>query len=339
MLKKNIITTQFDDLHKYIIKATELYISELHTSDVKQVLPDTSCGYSTDTMVCEGGRMYYLPEGTEQSVPVMLDDNTQRLCPNCGHNRFVGTGAGLTVDYGLLSERGINVNDLIKYFAPPLEGTEYQFEKLRNLKENIIKSSVGVIQKLTAQNARNEIDVQSDFEESTKILTHFGAMYAETINFAFRIILKLENVKFESVSFTFGNKFYLLTKNELLAQKEKATNPISRLEAEKQLIELEYKNAPDKKKAIFNAYAILPFSGVTDTDFLELIKLGKVSDFDIELRFNFNFYISEFIDKHKNELNLLDRKFIKQKMYEFVNIRLNTNLNNNTNNNLNTNIK
>ena len=73
-------------------------------------------------------------------------------------------------------------------------------------------------------------------------------------------------------------------------------------------------------------YQQLPYSGVSDKDFLELIKLGKISDFDIELRTNIVYYIEEFIRKNKNSPEILDYNLVKKEIDKMVKEQVNLNI-------------
>lgn len=323
ILRKNIILPQFDALQKYVIKATELYISEFKAANYITVSPDNSCGYNTNSEICKGGKLY----GTNVDIQnggtaILLEDGTQKLCPSCGYNRHIGAGASITVDFQKASDAGIDINSMYQYYLPPLDGVEYQKEKLKNLKLDIIENSIGIIKKDTKE-ARNEIDIKSDYESRTKVLTSFGEDYAKTMEFVFEIVLKhLYKDKYKYTNVFLGNKFYLLTKEELLKEKAAATNPIERADIERKIVKLDYKHDANKLKLVEKIYEQMPYNGITDTDFFELIKLEKVTDFDVELRNNIVYYIEEFTRIYKNSLEVLDYNFINKKITELVNIKL-----------------
>jgi hypothetical protein len=322
-LRKNIIVPQTDNLHKYIVKDGELYMSELLTSSPKMALPSDGCGYNVANEVCKGGQLYTKGIDDNFDNPVLLDDYTIKLCPTCGASRTIGVGGTFYIDFKALAneDNNITVSDLVQYFAPPLEGTEYQKETLQSLETEIIRTSIGET-KTISQEARNETDVQSDYENATKILTAFGEMYANTMEFVCRIRLKHKYGKqFNYISIFLGNKFYLLSKQELIEQKDRSTNPIDRTELELKIIQLDYKHDPNKYKAVKNAYSVLPYSGVTDAYFLDLVRLNLVSREDIELRTNFNKYVQLFIEKNKNDFSTLDANYIRKELYKLIDLQ------------------
>lgn len=325
ILRKNIIVPQADDIHKYIIKVIELYMAEFASSNYTKVIPDKPCGYENNGSQCQGGRLFYLDSDLENGGRPKLNNNgEQELCPVCGESRHIGTGAVMTVDFEALAKANINVADIINYFAPPLDGLEYQKTRVEEIKEQIKDSSVGVVKRPTKE-ARNELDVSSDYESRTKILTRFGYLYGKTIQDTFDVILKIlyGTDKVESVNVFLGNKFYLLTKEELLSEKETASDPIQRSTINKEIIKLENKHNPERLRNLIIQYNILPYSGMSDSDFFELIKLNKVSDFDIELRTNINYYINEFLKKFKNGVNNFEVDFVMKQITPLVNSKLN----------------
>lgn len=335
-LSKNVIVSQLPDLFRYVKKSVELEMSEDFTSSPIKIMPDQSCGYhiskevisnNSDVPViievsCKGGRLYESnPQFQNGDLPV-LEGNTQMLCPVCGQNRHVGTGASFTIDYQQAADSNINVNDFIKFFSPPLDGTNYQKERLKELYNSIIESTVGNVT-IGTKEARNEMDVMSGYEKTTKILTSFGEIYAQTIEWSFEIYLRLKYGKsFNYVNVFLGNKFYLLTKEELFKAKEVATNPIELAEIDRQILRLEYKHDPRKLLELSKIYEQLPYSGISDKDFLQLIQLGKVSDFDIEKRTNINYYIAEFERQNLNKPEVLDYNYINNEINNLVNKKL-----------------
>jgi len=320
-LRKNIVIPQIDDLHKIVIKTVELYISEFITSNAAKVTPANPCGYAEGNNICKGGKLYSrITDSEGNTPPITKSDGSIALCPKCGHNRHVGSGESYSVNYEKMAELNINIADLIKWFTPPIEGTEYQLRRLNEMKIDVLKSAVGVTTAISAE-ARNEKDVNSGYENRTKILTAFGEMYAHPMVWAFDIILKIKGSKAKSYVFL-GNKFYLVSVDELLAQKESATDPIQRKEIVDQINILTYKHDVTKLAYITKVYEQLPYSGLSDADFIEYVKLNKVSNFDIELRNNINYYIDKFVRKWQNDPDKLDYDFISEEIETFVNEKL-----------------
>lgn len=332
-LTKNIVVSQLPDLWRYVKKACELEMSEDFTSSPIKVMPDQGCGYEiqqqtigisgdvpiiTDVQ-CKGGKLYQNGADIKEGGMPIMDGNTQMLCPVCGIGRHIGAGASIAINHNQAAEDGVDINNFIKFFSPPLDGTNYQKERLQEYYNKIINSTIGTVNPGIAL-ARNEKDIVSGYEVTTKILTQFGVIYAKTIKWSYEIILKLKYAdKFQLVNIFLGNKFYLLTKEELLSAKKEATNPIQIAELDQELLKLEYKHDPNKYKELSKIYEQMPYSGISDLDFLELIKKGGiVSEFDIEKRLNIIYYIQEFERIKLNSPEILDYNYINKTINELV---------------------
>ncbi len=322
--RKNVISSISNKLFDYTVSAVELLMNELAMLNYTKVVPSLPCGYETGEEICKGGRLFYTQADQKQGdTPVMRDNgNTQKLCPVCGFNRIIGSGTTITVDYEAIAEKGISIGDLVQYFTPSVEVAEYHKENLKQLKNDLIETSVGEF-KTETREARNETDIKSGYENATKLLTAFGEIYSFPISDTMDISLRFNHsADYGFVYLYMGNRFYLHTKSELLEQKELTTNPIERQDVQQQIIHVEYKHDADKLRRMEILYQILPYAGETDTYFLELVKLGKVSDFDIELRTNIYYYISLYENTKHMAVQALDYNLIKKYITDLVNEKL-----------------
>lgn len=322
-LAKTVISNQLDNLHKFVVKDVELYKSEFATSFSTKIQPDSSCGYHQGEEICKGGKIYnsYNLDEAGNPSPILFEEGTQKICPVCGNSRIVGAGATIFINLKKLADMNSNVNNIITEFTPNLEGTNYQKDRLTELKNEIIYSCIGKKQS-SVKLARNEKDVISDYEDTSKILSDFSKIYQITINDIIGKVLKLIYQKEVVLNIFIGDEYFLQTKEELINEKNSAINPLERTNAILNLIEYENKHNVEKKSLYEKILKLMPYSGITDTEFLEYVKFGKVSDFDFELRTNINYYINEFEKKYKNSISLLDIEFIQKEIEKLINEKI-----------------
>jgi hypothetical protein len=328
---KHTFENLFSDFFEYTRAKVELFKKQISDINVDKVIPKDSCGSENIETTqgykgkCIGGKLYY-NFNDMQDQPVISQDGEHEYCPVCGIKTHIGAGTVYVYDTNSLKETGLSTNSLVAYVDAPTETTKLLQEFVQNYETNIIATATGTVKdNVTLQ--RNEIDIKSDFEDSTKILEQFGNTFAIPINIIVRVLLEMKYTKDAIISsiFYFGNKWFLLEKAALIKEKNEATNGIERFEAIKKILDYDYQHDKEKSKLMQKMYELYPYASITDVQFFELIDKNLVSVEDAELRTNFIYYIQEIQREiTKNPIKEITYDILKEKINTILKKNLET---------------
>lgn len=308
ILRKIPVVDVLENLFKYCFKSIEAFKADLLYLNPDKQAPKSSCGYEGANEKCFGGKLV-----NENKQPI-ISNNIQRLCPHCGTNQHLGGGAGnlITIDFNNDAVREGKVNpsmDLVRYIMPDIKGIQEQYKRIQQLEDSINKSIAGEDNVITRESI-NELQQEAKYQSKETILTELSDRLSDIITWTENTILKLMyGDMFNGCTKNLGNKFFIRTIDELQRMLNESTNPIQRTEIQKQIIETKYKNNPDKKRRETLLYDLMPYSSLNDSMFHEYVKMGKISDYDITLRTNFDNIISELEMRYGNIATFWDYSF------------------------------
>ena len=346
MNSKNIIARQtpFDKkveaLYKYVYLHTEAFKADVIYSNPDKIIPQYGCGNQENNTKCIGGKLYTcsqdaIIQGNDYSgfsIPV-IEDGQHQLCSVCGVNQHtVGAGNTYNINFAeLITEDGNQIslpNDLVKYAQAPIEGFVNEQKRVAELEQDIIKSCVGTIHEQTKQQI-NEKQVVSNYEQRTTILYNLGLSFSEIMNWSAKtiLILKYGVESIENVNFFLGSDFFVKTEAELKKEQNETQNPTDKILIQNDIFRTKYKHNAKELKRAERLNDIMPYSNLNDEYFFKFVEKGFINNTDVELRNNFNHYISEFERITKNRITTFDIDFTKLKILELVEAKINTNTN------------
>lgn len=295
ILRSNNVTSSLEDMFWFVFKTIESRKADLLYLNPDKQAPKNSCGWENKNEKCFGGKLV-----DKNKQPVIDSDGfTHKNCPICGDKQYNSGGAGnlISIDYEAtaIAEGKVDpTSPLIQYIQPPIEGIEVQYTRINELKDYIIKSCVGAESTQTKE-AINEKQQIASFESKEQILKNLSVDISQTIEWIEKTQCKLRyGSSFVKNSYYLGDKWYLQTIDDLIARKEKNTNPIEKEQIELQIIETKYNSNPEKLEREKLIYKLLPYRTLTDSDFLDMVKSGTMDEDSKLLRLDFSNIINMF---------------------------------------------
>jgi hypothetical protein len=304
ILSKGAITPNHDDMFWYNVKVIESRKADMLYLNPTMQSPKISCGFDSSKSKYQGHFKDEYYQNTKCSGGYLIDSDgspvyirnsdSRVLCPICGENQLMSGGAGnmiqIDMDTTAVKDGKVRVSDdLIKYITPDPEGTNIQFERIRDLKDMIIKQSVGSDDQPT-KSAVNELQQTAIFESKESVLKRISEGISQVRTEVEYDILKLRYADmFISNKYFQGSKFYLYTVEELLERRKNAKDPIQKKQIDHQIIEVKYRNDQKKMNEEKLLYKLLPYNTLTDEEFMENVKDKTILDNDfIILRMRFS---------------------------------------------------
>lgn len=301
ILSRGAITPNHDDMFWYIFKTVESRKADLLYLNPIMQSPKLSCGFDgskstirqhyttfTADSKCSGG---YLVSSTGEPIP---DENgNQVLCPSCGTKRHVSGGAGnmiqIDLDATAIKEGKVNPADkLVQYITPEIQGIKEQFARIKELKDIIIRQSVGSEDQPT-KSAVNEMQQTAIFESKEGVLKRISEGLSQIRTDVERDQFELRyGGQFISNRYSQGTKFFLYTVDELLERREKAKDPIQKRQIDEQIILVKFRNDQKKLNEEKLLYKLLPYNTLTDLEFTAQIGTTIIGDETINLRLQFS---------------------------------------------------
>jgi len=294
VIRQNPVTPNVEGLFWYSYKTIESRKADLLYLNPDKQKPSSSCGYEAPNKKCFGGKLVNI-----NKQPIINSSGTQELCPNCGTEQHNSGGAGnvTSIDLSVPAIQNGVVNPaapLVSYTSPPIEGVQEQYKRITDLKTELQKAISGVDVIMTKE-AINENQVETGYQSRENILMNIADAISFIRQWTNKTMLKLRYDKaYIDNSYFQGSKFFTRTVNELQLSKIASTDPIEKGEIQTQILNVKYKGNPEKMKREELLYKFLPMSNLTDTEFIELYKVGKIAEEDFILRTDFNNIIARF---------------------------------------------
>ena len=304
ILREGILVPIFDDLKWYNIKYVESRKADmLYLNPIMQRIR-SSCGYdsslgnhvkdSNQSIKCSNGWL------VDEENRLIINNGNRVLCPVCGKGKHGGGGAGNIIEIDI-NEKPEDVDvskPLASFITPPIEGTIEQFNRLPILKDSIIESACGT-ESAETREAINEKQVKYNTESKEDVLKRAASYVSYAVTNAYRRLLTLRyRERFISCSYFQGSEFYTKTIKDLIDLRAKAHNPIIKAQIDEQVIEVKYRNNPEKMSKEKLLYKLLPYSSLTDAEFLTQIGIRINDEKTINLRLQFTDAVLLFESKY-----------------------------------------
>jgi hypothetical protein len=162
------------------------------------------------------------------------------------------------------------------------------------MKDGIIKSVCGE-DKLLASESVNKDQVKMSYESKEGILKRVASNISKVKKFTDWCMLKLRyDEGFISNSFFLGSEFYLKSESDLLKLRKDSCDPIQKKQIDEQIIEVKFRNSPKKLERERLLYKLLPYSGITDSEFIGGIGKIVTDQKLIDLRLQFTDCVTMF---------------------------------------------
>lgn len=322
ILAKGLLTPNYEDLFRYIVKSVESFKADLlYLNPLKQT-PKVSCGYNSENdkeyryktefgqTECNGGYLYTI----DGKRPVV--ENGQRvLCPACGTQRHASGGAGneivIDLDTQAVKDGKVNISsELVKYITPDIDGIKEQYSRVTELGDRIVKHCVGSDDQPT-KSALNELQQHAIFESKESVLKRMSIGISNIKTDVNRDMFELRyGDQFISNNFNQGTKFYLHTVEDLLDIRLKSKDPIQKRQIDEQILDVKYRNNRKKLDEEKLLYKLLPYNTLTDEEFFIRVDNGKIIDSDaINLRMQFSNAIELFESEFGSIIEFFTYKF------------------------------
>ncbi len=226
------------------------------------------CDYQNEQMQpCTGGFTTYTEEESGKQY--------QKVCPSCSTSKHVGPGTFVEKPVA----DGVTEREMQKPFeiiAPPVENLTYVGEKTKALKDEIFLNCVGKASDLVNNQAKNETQIEGQFESKENVLWEIKTQFEIIHSFALEVWGKLRyGQQFEGVNVSYGDKFYL--KDELILLEEIAATKSANMpewELSNQVDEYiltKYRNNPDDLQRAIILRHLEPFQGKNLQDVLTMM--------------------------------------------------------------------
>lgn len=236
----------------------------------------------------------------------MLGGNDELVpCPKCNNKTIIqaGTVIGLPIPkFGENGESPIDLNaNFVKFHYIPTDiltwFNEFVPEKYSEIKYQIIGKGVEAVNgqaKNTDQIARGNQTLENTLIElSTKLSKLRKSLDYKMLKIAY-------DKSFVNCSIDMGSDFYLETEFELRDSLAKSIDPIDKENLINRINYSIYKNNPVQLERSNLLYKLLPYSTITDTEFISMMGVDPKLK---ELRLNYNYYIDLF-EANFGELNI-----------------------------------
>lgn len=330
IIKESAVTKVLYPLEKLLFRIISGENLEDYASYPIHVIPKTACEYQDEAgNRCNAG---FVTKLASNAPGMELYGGSgaayQVACPICSSNHLVGAGSAYEAQPDV--DGKFDVDNVVKIIPAPTETLEYIDKKIESRKNNIIQSCIGAVQD-PSKEAMNEKQVTSMYEDRQTILLRVKRNFERAIKFCMDTIGKLQyDSAYTGSVVNLGTRFLLLTTEEMQARLDGAVES-SAPQYEINLIReemniTEYSNNPRMMQRIKLLEKLEPYANYDTVDLSKLYQLGKISQINFELKYNFSIFIAQFEDENGDVIDfgslLTPSKkiqIIKSKLLEYVN--------------------
>lgn len=284
-----------------------------------------SCDYKDEhSNPCEGGYVNYTN---------LQGEPCQKKCPKCEQNSLIGPGSRFGVSTPDTKDSFDQMdNGPMGMLKVDIEALKFSQDKLKALEQTIVTRCAGR-EASSRSEAKNETQVQGEFENKEDVLTNIAWGFEVIQEWAFSTMARLwGGDDFVRVTVSLGDDFYLQTVEEHLQAYElnkKAGMPMHVLAANREMIgSTQYKNDPEQLERSRILANLEPFADLTITELRDFKKDFPylVSDEAMLLKVNFDYYVKRFereqlpVHMVASEGVSFNRKIelIQNKLYDYV---------------------
>ena len=260
----------------------------------------------------------YINESGNKTYP-----NTPKYVDN--KKLFDGAGGVIYKSYPKENER--DIGEPAGFISADVVSLNYIKENIEDRISSIYTAATGQIQEFKNDTAKNEKQINSQFESSRSIMIEFKTNFELLEKWITDTIgLLVAGESYEGSSINYGTNFFLQTVNSIEEGiKFSKDNGLSEGyigEQYKQLINTKHKHDPLMKKRAEILFALEPFPTIGIVDAYNMAKDGLISREDWELKKNFNTLIAQYEAKKVpvDMLEVTDVDKIKKELKEFITV-------------------
>lgn len=291
-VKRSPLTNWLSKLDWFLLWATCKKHSDLYAPFPIHTVFKESCTYSDD----EGN---YCNQGYMQSPdrsPVMLASNTRKPCPSCSADALSFPGTKIVVDR---HDPEKPIPESIKITGPDVGSLEHILNQESLLKKEIFSGITGNSISLVQDQAINERQVKSLFEDRLQVLLNLKVNFETAQLFAEETQARLRyGDRFVGGHVSYGSEFYLFTADELFEMYSEARkNKMDHIlldDLYSQYIETRFKESPTQLQRQRVLANLDPFRHMTDEQLDSIFGNGIVDATTYFLKKNFSSLIRRF---------------------------------------------
>lgn len=228
------------------------------------------------------------------------DDGSQgeyyeRQCPSCAKNKLVGPGTVMELDLVVPgTDTLIDLEDVVKFITPDHEFLKYTDDAMFDKESEIIANVVGTTQESNNDKAKNEKQVESQFEDRKEILIEIAkdmAVLEKEITSTMAIFRYRDS--FLGCEVSNGTEFFLQTVGQLQERlkvaMESGASQTEIMELKTRMIQTENMTNPDRaeRQRILLSIEPAPSLEIKDAKLL-------LPDHDFVKKLNFHNFVERF---------------------------------------------
>ena len=230
--------------------------------------------------------------------------------------KLIGPGSVVDVPVPMEGQPDLMSNP-VTYVTPPIEALSFHVSEDERLTDYIMKTCVGIDGEQSNDQAKNEKQVMSSFENQTTILRRVATNLEKVQTFADKVKIQLRYGEIVEPSIDYGSKFFLKTASDLATEKETFKgDDIMNDTITNELIETKFRNDAGGKT---RAQVIRDLDPLPGRDLEEVIKINNAGGIDSET-FTIKANLMNFVMRFERE-QLPIAQFMRNKDYnERVNL-------------------
>lgn len=292
-VKRSPLTNWLSKLDWFALWATCKKHSDLYAPFPVHTVYEENCTYHNEETgeFCSGGYLM-----SSDRTPVTLTSGVRKECPSCSADPLAGPGSKIKV---ARHDPAINVPESIRITGPDIGSLEHILNQEKILKQEIFAGMTGNSISLINDQAINEKQVRSLFEDRIQVLMNLKSNFERAQLFAEETQARLRHGdRFIGGHVSYGSEFYLFSADELYqiyaeARKQKMDHAILD-DLYGQYIETRFRESPTQLQRQKILQNLDPFRHLTDEQIDTLYRENNIEQTTYLLKKNFSTYISRF---------------------------------------------
>lgn len=305
-------------------------------SDINKRALDIGCAYPiywgyeeqcdyTDNKgnICDHGIMS-APDGTH----VLDAFGAEVVCPKCSRHKITGPGSFVRVP--VPSPDQPDLHDPIGKIGVDRESLDYNADDLAKQRKLIIDYCVGRENDIINETSLADRQLEATFEKRTNVLENIKKGFEKIQAFVDSTICRLRYGRsFMQCSINYGTAFFTMTADSLRETyrnaKDAGASQSELQTIQEQILQTTYRNNPLLLERMRILLQIEPYTYLSRNDVLNLWEKGVCDEITLELKEDFNGYLSKFERENGNitEFGILlpleERvKLIKETLYGYA---------------------
>lgn len=297
-VKRSPITNHLGDLDWYLFFATSKRHLDLYAPYPIYSGYEQACDYE---MKREDGLSEYCDRGylRDDEDRFILRNGHVAECPVCSKKRIAGVGSFVEIPPPSRENDGVDMRNPIQITTVDRSSLDYNTLEIQRLEKVFYESVTGYGGEPVNSQAINRDQVKAFFEGRTNTLRNLKKDFETAQQWTDETICRLRyGASFVSATVDYGNEFYLLTADDLLAfylnaQKEGADSlTLDTLQV--QYYETRFRNNPAQLARAMFLLEVEPLRHVTKEQLKAMYKDGEIKYEDYFLKANFSSLVMRF---------------------------------------------